>query len=174
MNDPLDNADLGDEATVSETSRIPLWQLEDDDHTYGSDRTVTRRELVYTQVVTNDNGNDELEVTVEADVMKRLPREWDRSTEPRTDTERQKERSKLWAHRAIRAVSILVPIGLMTVITNHVMGRLVGGMTINGETIEPPGVLETALVIAAISLLTLLLMSITSGVLQRKIGVSNR
>jgi len=129
--DPLDGADIGDTATIRETTDIWVGGLEAD-ATEGSDR-MADSEVVDTAVVTDEYGDQHLRVTVESDVTKRLPRRWDAAREPRTDSERRQSRRETWISRGITATVTAVTLGLGLVVTNSVMKRAARGMTVNGE-----------------------------------------
>lgn len=129
--DPLDGADIGDTATVRETTDIWVGGLEAD-ATEGSDR-LADSEVVDTEVVTDEYGDQHLRVTVESDVTKRLPRRWDAAREPRTDSERRQARRETWISRGITATVTGVTLGLGLIVTNYVMKGAAQGMTVNGE-----------------------------------------
>lgn len=129
--DPLDRADIGETVTVRETTDIWVGGLLDADATEGSDR-LADSEVVATEVVTDEYGDQHLRVTVESDVTKRLPRRWDAARQPRTDSERRQARRDRWASRLARWLPIPVTLGLGLAITNRVMSQLSGEVLIDG------------------------------------------
>lgn len=129
--DPLDGADIGETVTVRETSDFWVPALASD-ATDGSDR-MADNEVVETKVVTNSRGGKELRVTVESDVTKRLPRRWDQSDTPRTDSERRQARRRRWASRLARLLPIPVTLGIGLAITDRIMSRLNGDVVIGGD-----------------------------------------
>lgn len=152
--DPLNGADIGDTVTVRETTDIWVGGLLDADATEGSDR-LADSEVVATEVVTDEYGDQHLRVTVESDVTKRLPRRWDTAREPRTDSERRQARRDRWASRLARWLPIPVTLGLGLAITNRVMSELSGDVTINGAplTYSPGEMLPAVLAVVAFAAL---------------------
>ena len=128
--DPLEGADIGETVTVSETTDIWVGGLEAD-ATEGSDR-IADSEVVGSEVVTDEYGDQHLRVTVESDVTKRLPRLWDRSDAPRTDSERAQARRKKWGRWGVTALTTGSTLLFGLAVTNHLMRRLSGEVTING------------------------------------------
>ena len=73
--DPLDGADIGETVTVDHTEEMWVGDLEPAEW-WGSDRYSDTR-VVETEVVTNEHGEDYLQITIESDVTKTLPHRWD-------------------------------------------------------------------------------------------------
>ena len=154
--DPLDGADIGETVAISETQDIWLGQLESE-HAKGSDR-LSERNIEDVEVVTDDFGEQVLRVTVGSDVTKRLPRRWDYASEPRTESERQKQRRKTWKRRF---VSIAINLGVVTAavgIAVRMMNGLSGDVTVNGEplALEPIQMLPGIVLVYLIAMLIIL------------------
>jgi len=164
--DPLDGADMGETATVTETNEIWLGQLASED-VRGSDRLADHR-LVDATVVTDEHGEQSLAVTVESDVTKRLPRRWDACREPRTDSERATARRSRWVSRAITGVSFAIPLGIGLAVTSRVNRQLTGDVTINGEPFTPPTVVEMVPVVALIVVIAAVILG--SGLMPGGFG----
>jgi hypothetical protein len=153
--DPLRNADLGDSATVRETRTFWLPALASDDAD-GDDRFADH-EVVDTRVVTNSRGGRELRVTTESEVTKRLPRNWDRSDAPRTDSERRAQRRERWGSRVARLLPIPVTLGIGLVVTDYVFSAASQGMTVNGApiTYSPWDLVPVVSIVAIIAFIVL-------------------
>lgn len=131
--DPLEGADVGESKFVSETRTIHAIDLQPDAFR-GSDRfgEVTVGDI---EVVEDEYGDDEIQITLEGEVTKQLPARWDYHREPVTEAEKIKAKRRTWSRRVGRAVATLVPIGIATVASWNVMGALRSDMTINGEPV---------------------------------------
>jgi len=171
--DRLDGADLGETETVTTSTEIWLGELEKSEQTSGSDRIVTDRELIDATVVTDERGDQMLAVTVESDVMKRLPYRWDTASQPRTERERRRARRKKWASRGVRAISLLLPVALTAAIANEVMGSL-AGTTFAGEPLEPASFTEVLFTTGLLALLVLTIVGWLHYGPRGKIGGGRR
>jgi len=152
--EPLDGADVGDTATVTETQELWIGDLAHDD-TRGSDRFADHR-VTDTEVVTDEYGEQVLRVTVASDMTKRVGRNWDR--EPWGGAESGSESRSTWVRRAINAGVTGLSLAIGLVVTNRVARRLNSEVTINGEPAAMPTgaeLLGPVLVIVAVALVVL-------------------
>lgn len=141
--DPLDGASIGETTTVTET--VDLYGINmAPDVFFGSDR-FGDADIVDVEIVeTGGEDYNNLKVTWEGDMTKRLPRRWDYHREPVTETEKKAAARKKWLSRGIQAASLVIPLGLATAVATHMMGQLDGSMTINGEPLNAPTFAELA------------------------------
>jgi hypothetical protein len=156
--DPLKNADIGTTERIERTITIHGVDVASGD-CFASDRICGEIGVENIQVVENEYGNEDVEITVAADVTKQLPRRWDRRAEPATAEEKQTARRKRWLRRGGKAVATLLPIAATGLIATTVMQSMSG--TINGEPMTPPSTME---VMTMLGLMTLLVAIIMWGV----------
>lgn len=148
--DPLENADVGDTHTIGGSCEVHLRDLPGQKWR-GSDREY-EVELTNIDVFETADGNQVVAIDYDGEVMKTLPRRWDRATEPRTDAERKAERRVQLAKRltsvGVAAGSIVFAVGVATWTTNQVAKST----TINGQAVGPiaPGEMATTLFVILI------------------------
>ena len=161
QSDPLDGADIGDSETVTVTRELWLGDLEAD-AAKGSDRS-SESEVIATEVVTDEFGEEYLAVSVRSDITKRLPRNWDYSQAPRTETERKQARREKWKRRVAGALPLAGVLGLSFAIAMRVMNTVAGKMTINGEPMGPPPMLPAAGIMLLVVVISLGLQYLPGG-----------
>ena len=135
--DPLRNADIGETKTVRESVELHTINFSPDTF-YKSDR-IGRCEAVDVQIAEDEDGSETVVVTFEGELTKILPRNWDKSSEPRTAAEEKQSRRAVWKRRAATAAMFLVPVGIATYLTSTVMEQI-AGQSIHTEPIQPPGI----------------------------------
>lgn len=134
--DPLDGADVGETRTVTRSKTLHGVDFEPREF-YGTDRQRDIR-IDDISVVGDDQGEPrDVEITWEAELTKCLPPRWDHAREPRTEAEEKQARRRKWMRRGISAVAALLPLGLVTVVTFHLLNALSGDLLINGEPMGP-------------------------------------
>ncbi|QKG91668.1 hypothetical protein HPS36_01960 [Halorubrum salinarum] len=104
------------------------------DSFFGSDRLCDDYDIVEIEVVEREGDVNDFIVHWEGEVTKRLPRYWDRATEPRTEREKRQQRREEWGRKAISALATVFPLGIGFAVAVGVSRRL-GSITINGETV---------------------------------------
>lgn len=140
--DPLDGADVGETRTVRRELYLHGVDMEPVEF-YGMDRSADIR-IADLEVCENSEGEPrDVRITWEADVTKHLPPRWDQATEPRTVEEMRVARRTRWLKTAARALAVLLPVGIALGVAYWMMQGLDGSVTINGEPLRPPPVLET-------------------------------
>ena len=150
--DPLEGADIGETVTLTETSEIWLGEIESD-ASFGSDRLSERR-LDDVELVTNEHGDKHLQITVESEVTKTLPRRWDYSQEPRTEREEVQARRNRWKRYAKNALPILGALVLSGAIAVRITNSLAGEIVVNGEPLPPVAPVQMVLVFLIVILVT--------------------
>ena len=152
--DPLDGADVGDTATVTETQELWIGDLAHDD-THGSDRFADHR-VTDTEVVTDEYGEQVLRVTVASDMTKRVGRNWDR--EPWGGADSGDDQPSTWVRRATTLGVTGLSLAIGVAVTNRVTRQINSEVTINGEPAAMPTgaeLLGPVLVIVAAALVVL-------------------
>lgn len=139
--DPLDGADVGETRTVRRSKTLHGINFEPCEF-YGSDRQADIR-ITDLEVVEDEREGyaDDVRITWEADLTKRLPRNWDRHTEPVTAGEKRQQRRKKWLGRIAQAAALAIPFGIASAIAAYTAQGL-EGMTINGEPMTVPPFVE--------------------------------
>ncbi|MFW6382890.1 MAG: hypothetical protein ACOCZD_02500 [Haloferacaceae archaeon] len=150
--DPLDGADIGETETVTVRRRLWVGDLESD-ACRGSDR-IADSEVVDTEIVVND-GEEYLAVTIESDVTKRLPRNWDTCREPRTHSERVAARRRRWRRRAGTAIPLVAAVALSFAITSQVYPAFAATMLVETMPTFWEIAPATAVIVAIATLITL-------------------
>lgn len=155
--DPLDGADIGETATVSET--VDLYGINmAPDVFFGSDR-FGDADIVDVEIVETDGEDyNNIKVTWEGEMTKQLPLRWDYHREPVTEEEKRVASRRKWLYRGGRAAAVLIPMGLATWLAAVMMRRVSGEMTINGEPVVAPTFAEMLPAMAAVLLLSALIM----------------
>lgn len=143
--DLLEGADIGETRTITETRELWVRDLEAE-ACRGTDR-LADSEIVDVEQTTDEYGDAVLAVTVESDVTKRLPYDWDSANQPRTDRERTQARRRKWARRGVRAVSTLIPLGVGLVVADTVMAELAGKIVVGGEPIPEPSMIPVVVIL---------------------------
>lgn len=169
--DPLDGAAVCETRTVRESKTLHGIDMEPSVF-FGSDRQVDHQ-IVDVEVIEDDRDGycDDVKITWEGEVTKTLPRRWDESNEPRTAAEEKQAKRAKWRGRALRAAATLIPLGIGLGVTMHAMNAIAGSMTVNGETVTTPSMLEVAPVIALIAGFVLFLKWAASGGIPPMMGV---
>lgn len=154
--DPLDGAVIGETHTIRETQTLHGINMGPDVF-WGSDR-FGDADIVDVEIIeTGDEDYNDIKVTWEGDITKRLPRRWDYHREPVTEAEKRTAARRKWLGRAAHALAVIVPVGLATWIGTHVTNAALSGMTINGE---PMG--GTATTVVDTASLVLIVMAISA------------
>jgi len=142
--DPLKHADVGEKATFEDTITLHGYDLEPDG-LFGSDRETLSVDVtdITEQPAEGDSPYNDIEITVEAQGIKTLPRRWDYTKEPITERQERAERKRTWVRRIGEALSFFLPIALVFGLMSLIMPRVMRGMsevTINGKAVNPqPG-----------------------------------
>lgn len=167
--DPLKNADIGETARVRKSKT--LYGI---DYTprefFGDDRITADISIVDVELLDNDDGAEDIRITWEGDVMKRLPRRWDYHAEPLTETENRQARRQKWKRRLGQAIAVVVPLGFSFFIAMRVMEQLAGKMTINGESVTPPSPETMAITFGFIVVISAVMMWGMNGAFPRGTG----
>ncbi len=147
--DPLDGAAIG------ETRRVPIeieqsvWVFSAVNDWIGSDRDPSNVRLADVEFV-DTPGDEQVVLTLEADVTKQLPRNWDQpiTEHPRHIRNQPLSRRQRLFLAGVKAVAYALPFG----IGFGVLAALPKGtMTINGEEmVFPPPMAEMAPVLALV------------------------
>lgn len=137
--DLLRHADVGTTVTHRESKTLHSINYTPSSY-FGSDRLVGDIDIVDVELIETDDNScgPDIKVTWEGEVTKKLPPRWDRHTEPRTDTERRRDRRRRWGGIAIRVVAFFAPLVAAFWLTMETMERLAGSMTIKGEPLAVP------------------------------------
>lgn len=140
MSDPLDGAAVGETRTVTRSKTVDTFDMEPREF-WGSDRQ-RDVEIADVEIVTNErDGLDDIRVTWEAEVTKRLPRRWDECDEPRTAAERRSERRSKWLGRVGQAVGFVFSIAFVSTVAAIITRwTFDGSATINGQPLTAPSV----------------------------------
>ena len=167
--DPLDGADVGETETVSKTRELWLGDIASD-AVRGSDRFADHR-LADATLVTDEHGEKHLSVTVESDVTKRLPRQWDRARE--RDTANASTVQRPWWPVVTHAVALALPVVVGSAVTARLMSEMEGETMVQAGTAPTFAELfmPTALVVV---LLLLLINRGMKGALPRPTGGDGR
>lgn len=145
--DPLDGADVGQTETVRETVEMSVWDMTPCVY-YGDDR---RSDVTLEDVeVVGDGDNERVVLTYSGEVTKVLPRNWDYSREPLTESEARSQRRKKLLAKAAGVVSVLVPVVMATWISAHIMRAVAGEFTINGQPMPAISMTETFMIATAV------------------------
>ena len=135
--DPLRNADVGETKTVRES--VELHTINFSPNTFYKTDRIGACEAVDVEIAEDEDGSETVVVTFEGEVTKILPRNWDKSREPRTATEEKQARRTAWKRKVGTAAMFLIPAGVATFIASRMMASL-EGVHIAGEPVEPLGV----------------------------------
>lgn len=130
--DPLRHADVGETKTIRQQKTLHGINFEPDVF-YGSDRFGDAR-IVDVEILEDDRDGyaDDVRITWEGEITKRLPERWDYCRQPRTDAERSAARRKKWIRRITRAAPLMFGVLLAVAIGTAVMGGL-ADVTVNGD-----------------------------------------
>jgi len=144
--DPLRHADVGETVTVRESKILHSINGKPDVF-WGTDRQ-TNSEVEIAELELTDDGD--IRVTWEAEMTKRLPRNWDYCEEPLTEEEAKKERRKSLLEAVGKAIPHAIALSLIGAVTVFVFNAFPAEMIINGEPVGAPGSADFALVLGLI------------------------
>lgn len=133
--DPLDGADIRDAVTVRESSEIWVGDGLTSEWIKGTDR-FAETDVTDISVRTDEHGEKYIQVTTESEVTKRLPRRWERCNEPRTASERRRERLNTWASKLATLLPIPITLAIGLGITHRFMRSVSGEVVINGDPLS--------------------------------------
>jgi hypothetical protein len=154
--DPLEGADVGETETVTETRELWLGDLASDE-ARGSDRFADHR-VSGVEVVTDEYGDEMLAVTVASETTKRLPRRWDYSKEPRTESEQTAARRRRWIGHGITAGVTAATFGIAVAVMDRVAESMAGDVTINSEPVVLPTGLDLVLLMLSVFVLAAIII----------------
>ena len=153
--DPLEAADIGDTETVTVTRELWVGNLEAD-ACRGSDR-LADSEIVATEIVTNEHGEEHLAVTVESEITKRLPHRWDACQQPRTETEHREARRSVWKRQVKLAAPVFVVSGVLIAIMHRVSTEVAAEGITNSD---PMGAVSLVPVVLLVMFFALIIVAL--------------
>jgi hypothetical protein len=164
--DPLEGADIGETATVTEESELWLGDYADFEATVGSDR-IADHEVVEIEPYTDEHGDQMLRLTVESEVTKTLPHRWATGLDP-ADVPEDPDSGRGWLKPAIHiAVHLGIVAGILLVL-RHVVN------TTASATVTFPAVEMTVWDLAGPAVVLTLLVTVIvyglQGGLPRRVG----
>jgi len=151
--DPLRNADVGEKITVQDEVDIHVYNLEPTVFR-GSDRH-GRAEVSDIDIVEDEYGDQKIVVTLEGEVTKVLPRNWDYCREPLTETEKNKQRKRKWIKNGVGLTGVVGSAALASLVTVRTMNQL------EGEVIE----FGTTYSVTSFFVLSLLTIALAGGLM---------
>jgi len=126
--DPMDGARVGETRTLTRTVDIYPVDYEPSEW-FGRDRDRQALRVGDTEVYTEEYGDEQLRVTIEADVTKQLPATFD-SVETKPS---QTETPSFWKHLAGEAVALAIGVGISLGTAWWVSNTVLQEVTVNGE-----------------------------------------
>lgn len=138
VQDPLEGADVGETRTVRRSRTLNPIDLQPSAF-WGTDRQGEAR-IVDVDVIQDEDHAfaDEVRITWEANLTKKLPRNWDKAKEPRTEAEEKSARRRKWIKRIAGTVAVVLPFGVVTAISMYLTRSALGEISINGEPMTAP------------------------------------
>jgi hypothetical protein len=119
---------------------------------WGSDRMGDYRVEDVKILEDDETGEQQIKITWEGDLTKRLGRKWDHHNEPVTESEKKQAKRKRWLGRIGQAAALVIPVVASMAIGIHVTQTLAEKMTVNGEPLPAPAVADIAPLVVIVAL----------------------